>query len=166
MQPCCNDELTASDFKMLLVREFGEEKPTYSERTIARARNELGWTFTTARYCQAIRDANKLKWVVWVNKCLEGQEKFKDIIFTDECTVQLEFHSRPAREMPQESWNTTTNILWNILWTFMCERGFPREERQYSVELWQQPSTRDILCLPCSLPVKDIYPNGHRLFQD
>ena len=54
-----NDERTAGDLKKLLAETFGEEKVTYSERTIARGCNELGWTFTTARYCQAIRDANK-----------------------------------------------------------------------------------------------------------
>lgn len=55
-----NDELTVSDLIMLLVKEFEEEIATYSERMIARAHNELGWTFTTMRYCQAICDANKL----------------------------------------------------------------------------------------------------------
>ena len=33
-----NDELTASDLKVMLAKEFGEEKATYSERTVARAR--------------------------------------------------------------------------------------------------------------------------------
>ena len=44
-----NHELTASDLKMLLAKEFREEKAAHSERTVARARNALGWTFTTAR---------------------------------------------------------------------------------------------------------------------
>ena len=63
-----NDERTAADLKKLLSEKFGEENVTYSERTIARARNELGWTFTTASYCQAIQDANKENRVLWVNK--------------------------------------------------------------------------------------------------
>ena len=81
---------------MLLVKEFGEDKAVHSERTVARACNELGWTFTTARYCQGIRDANKQKRVKWVNKCLENEEQFKDAIFTDECTVQLECHRKKS----------------------------------------------------------------------
>ena len=77
---------------------------SYSERTIARLRSELGWTFTTARYCQAIRDANKEKRVVWVNKCLEAEERFGDVIFTDECTVQLESHRRKSFRKKNTPW--------------------------------------------------------------
>ena len=46
-----NDEHTAGDLKKLLIDKFGEDEVTCSERTIARARNDLGWVFTTARYC-------------------------------------------------------------------------------------------------------------------
>ena len=91
-----NDEYTAAELKKLLIGKFGEDKVPYSERTISRARNELGWTFTTSRYCQAIRDANKAKRVIWVNKCLEDEESFDNVIFTDECTVQLECHRRKS----------------------------------------------------------------------
>ena len=80
-----NHEHTAGDLKKLLVDKFGEDKVTYSERTISRVRNDLGWIFTTARYCQAIQDANKQKRVDWVNLNLE-EEQFQDVIFTDECT--------------------------------------------------------------------------------
>ena len=54
-----NDELTASALKDILKKRFGAENIKYIARTIARIRNELGWTFTTVRYCHAIRDANK-----------------------------------------------------------------------------------------------------------
>ena len=78
-----NDERTASEMKTLLSAKFGAENVTYSERTIERVRSELGWTFTTARYCQAIRDGNKELRVAWVNSCLETEEYFEDCIFTD-----------------------------------------------------------------------------------
>lgn len=91
-----NDECTASKLKTLLAARFGVENMMYSERTIARLRNELGWTFTTARYYQAPRDPNKEKRVVWVNKCIEAEERFRDFLFTDECTVQLESHRRKS----------------------------------------------------------------------
>ena len=88
--------VTASEIKTLLSAKFGAENVTYSERTIARVRSELGWTFTTASYCQAIRDPNKDKRVAWFNSCLETEECFEDSIFTDECTVQLECHRRKS----------------------------------------------------------------------
>ena len=87
-----NDELTASSLKDILTKKFGAENAKYGTRTTARLRNELGWTFTTARYCQAICDANKEKRLDWCRKCMEEKELFNDVIFTDESTFQLESH--------------------------------------------------------------------------
>ena len=52
-----NDEHSAGDLKKLLAEKFGEDKVVCSERTIARARSELVWTFSTSS-CQAITDAS------------------------------------------------------------------------------------------------------------
>ena len=76
-----NDELTASDLAEQLTLKFGEV--TYSERTVARARQDLGWTYSTARYCQAIREQNKMKRLAWCQERLEEGERFNDVIFTD-----------------------------------------------------------------------------------
>ena len=43
-----NDECTASELKVLFTDKFGMENVMYSERSIARVRNDLEWTFTTA----------------------------------------------------------------------------------------------------------------------
>ena len=64
---CCigeamtRNELTASALKGILTKRFAAANVQYNVRTLARLCNELGWTFTTARYCQAIQDANKQK---------------------------------------------------------------------------------------------------------
>ena len=55
-----DDELTASDLLEKLKEKFREEVQ-YSEQTLAKARTDLGWTFSTAKYCQVIREANKAK---------------------------------------------------------------------------------------------------------
>ena len=89
-----NDELTASDLVEQLTLKFGEV--TYSEWTVARARQDLGWTYSTARYCQAIRDQNKMKRLAWCQQCLEEGERFGDVIFTDESTIILEVHRRKS----------------------------------------------------------------------
>ncbi len=83
-----NDELTASDLKDILVKMFGADKVQYSGRTIARLWNDLGWTYSTAKYCQAIRDANKVRRLDWRTKRIEEKEVFSDVIFTDESTVR------------------------------------------------------------------------------
>ena len=41
-----NDELTAKDLIEHMTTKFGQV--TYSERTMARARQDLGWTYSTA----------------------------------------------------------------------------------------------------------------------
>ena len=100
-----NDEVTASALKDALIKRFGAEKVLYSVRTIARIRNELGWSFTTARYCQAIREANKTKRLDWCNKRIGEKETFVDVIFMDESTVQLEHHRRKCfrkKKMPRK----------------------------------------------------------------
>ena len=40
-----DDKLTASSLKDILNKRFGAENVKYGTRTIARIRNEFGWTF-------------------------------------------------------------------------------------------------------------------------
>ena len=161
-----NDELTASDLKSKLSKEFGEQT-TYSVRTIARARNDLGWTFTTARYCQAIRDANKLKRVEWVNRCLEDQEQFKDVIFTDECTVQLECHrTKSFRKTgaPRKMKYRHKHPPKIHVWAGISKRGATKLIMFSGI----MTATRygDILSVSLVPFLEKAYPNGHRLYQD
>ena len=61
------------------------------------------------RYCQLIRDANKVKRLEFAQKVLETGDTFNNIIFTDECSVSLEQFcltcyrkvSEPARRKPK-----------------------------------------------------------------
>ena len=56
-----NNELMASALKDILTMKLGVVNVKYSVKTIARLHKELGWTSSTDRYCQVIRDANKQK---------------------------------------------------------------------------------------------------------
>ena len=70
-----------------------------------RIRNELGWTYSTAKYCQAIRDANKQKRLDWCTNLIAKKEKFDDVIFTDESTFRSECHRRMCfrkKKMPRK----------------------------------------------------------------
>ena len=53
--------------------------------------------FQRSAYCQLIREANKVKRLAWArlhrNEAIQG---FKDVIFADETSVQLETHRRFA----------------------------------------------------------------------
>ena len=81
-----DDETTAVQLHALLLDEGFQ----LSLRTILRYRVSLGWTFRGSSYCQLIRDDNKIKRFEWAQKHVS--DNFDDVIWSDECTVQLETH--------------------------------------------------------------------------
>ena len=85
-----DDETTAHQLHRLL----NEKGFSISLRTVLRCRTTLGWTFRGSTYCQLIREDNKKKRLDWARHHI-GQS-FNDVIWTDECTVQLESHRRFA----------------------------------------------------------------------
>ena len=98
-----DDETTASQLHVHLT-SLGY---TLSLQTILRCRTSLGWTFRGSAYCQLIRDVNKQKRLDFARD--HRSDSFADVIFTDECSVQLESHRRrccrkqgePARNKPR-----------------------------------------------------------------
>ena len=86
-----DDETTAKELQyQLSTRGYH-----LSKNTILRCRTSLGWTFRGASYCQMIREANKEKRLRWAQTYVtEASDGFLDVVWTDECTVQLETHRR------------------------------------------------------------------------
>ena len=86
-----NDELTA----YTLLNKLKEEYPDLhlSISTVRRARKDLGWVSTRPKYCQLIREANKEKRLQWCREVSRCGDDFADVIWTDECTVELQQHS-------------------------------------------------------------------------
>ena len=88
-----DDETTATQLQKVLV-DSGH--PLFL-KTILSSRRKLGWTFRGSAYCQLIHDANKVKRLAWAKENLENartMEGFKNVVWTDECSVQLETHRR------------------------------------------------------------------------
>ena len=85
-----DDETTAVQLHALLLDKGFQP----SLRTILRCRVSLGWTFRGSSYCQLIRDDNKIKRFEWARKHVS--DNFDDVIWSDECTVQLKTHRRFA----------------------------------------------------------------------
>ena len=83
-----DDETTAIQLHALLLR-LGYN---ISKRTILRCRSALGWTFRGSAYCQLIREANKSKRLEWAQQ--HRNDEFDNVVWTDECSVQLETHKR------------------------------------------------------------------------
>ena len=79
-----DDETTATQLQAILA-----SKNVYvSLATIVRNRLDLGWTYRGTAYCQLIRQPNKQKRLDWARTYLG--DKFEDVIWTDETSVQIE----------------------------------------------------------------------------
>ena len=87
-----DDETTAHQLHRCLTEEHGYSS---CERTALRCRTGLGWTHRGSAYCQLIRTVNKEKRLAWARQFQhEAAAGFLDVIWTDECTVQMETHRR------------------------------------------------------------------------
>ena len=87
-----NDELTSEELKNLISKECGLD---ISSSTIRRVRREkLGWKYENTRYCQFVREPNKVKRLAFCLHALARKDMFEDVIFTDETTVQIEQYAR------------------------------------------------------------------------
>ena len=87
-----NDEATARQLRSTLMEKYPALEVSLS--TIKRHRKKLGWVCTRPHYCQLIRELNKLKRLVWCKEQLRVKEDFSNVLFSDECTIQLEHHGR------------------------------------------------------------------------
>ena len=86
-----NDETTPED----LVRMISDQmKIKISATTIKRAQYKLGWLLTGAKYCQLVREANRIKLFEHCQGLLAAKEEFKDVIFTNESSIALESHAK------------------------------------------------------------------------
>ena len=81
-------EVTASELRNVLENELPDLRIGVS--TIKRARKAAGWVCTKTRYCQMVREVNKMKRLEFCLKVIEGNDDFGNVIFTDESSVEIE----------------------------------------------------------------------------
>lgn len=86
-----NNELTAKELKSMIQEEFDV---AVSLPTIQRWRRNIGWIYSKTRYCQMVSHKNMPLRMAFAKKCLEDEEDFSDVIFTDETKIQLSSHVR------------------------------------------------------------------------
>ena len=82
-----NNELTAYQLLYKLKRTYSELQLSLS--TVRHARRDLGWVSSVPWYCQLIREVNKEKRLEWFQD-FSPNDEFKNVIWTDEYSVQLE----------------------------------------------------------------------------
>lgn len=160
-----NDELTTRQLHSLLVERFPGLRISLS--TVRRARADLGWVVTTPKYCQLIRDGNKEKRLAWCQKMVQDEERFDDVIFTDESSVMLEKHRKkcyrrkgdPRKLKPRPKHPVKVHV-----WGGISKRGAT------SVVIFTgiMTAVRYTKILEVGLVpfVRNNFPSGHRFQQD
>ena len=86
-----NYEITAPDLVKMLAQKLTID---IFESTVKRLRRKLGWLSTGSKYCQLIKEQNQPKRLDYCQCCLDTSETFDDLIFTDECAVDMESHAK------------------------------------------------------------------------
>ena len=104
---------------------------TVSEATIRQARRKIGWIherIESAKYCQMVREPNKVKRLMFCLKALTEKDTFENVIFTDETSVQIQQHARlcfrkngsqPKRKgrpkHPLKVYNYTSHLIYGFV---------------------------------------------------
>ena len=110
---------------------------------------------------------NKRKCLIWCKEQLRTGEDFSDVIFTDECTIQLEQHSRICfrnRLQPRILKQRAKHPIKIHIWGGISQKGATR--------LVMFTGIMNAVCLGAVyeaglLPfIQERFPDGRRLYQD
>ncbi|KAL6742774.1 hypothetical protein Aduo_015888 [Ancylostoma duodenale] len=86
-----NNEITTKELRTALSRELSlDVKPTM----LFRLRRDLGYAAKSVKNGQLIRERNREKRLLFCKEMLRINERFNDVVFADESTVQLENNSK------------------------------------------------------------------------
>ena len=160
-----NDELTSVNLQKLLLETFGVQ---YSISAIKKVRRKLGWVRTGSKYCQLIREANQIVRLEFAQKCMEENEEFDGVIFTDESSIWMERHgnicfrklNKPPKLKPTPKHPYKVHV-----WGGISKRGVTNLVIFTGIlrkEFYVETILRDTL-LPF---VQEVFPDGYRFQQD
>ena len=140
----------------------------FSEVKIKRLRQKLGWVCTKTKYCQLMREPNQVKRLEFSRKRLEENEQFNGVIFTDECSVMLENHSKITfhREWEQPKLKGKPKHPHEVhVWAVISKRG-PTKLLIFEGTMDAKFFVSEILTNGLLPFIKSAYPHGHRFQQD
>ena len=156
--------MTATDVRRELVSKGSD----LSKTTVQRIIHEAGYTASAPRYCQMIREANKVKRLTFCQQLITDNDNFADIIFTDECTVQLHdnkvviyrLRDQVAQPIPQPKHPFKLHV-----WGGISRRGTTR--LLIFDGILRSDFFVDKILRQTLLPfIQDVYPDKHRFQQD
>ena len=149
----------------LLLQERGVK---VSVSAIKKVQWKLGWRKHGPKYCQAIREPNRVARLAFCERLLETGEMFDDVIFTDESSIWLERHNKicfrkkgmPAKLKPKVKHPYKVHV-----WAGISKRGATKILIFTGImrkEFFVESILKDTL-LPF---VAETFPDGHRFQQD
>ena len=106
--------------KQLLYRECGVKA---SSTAIKKVRWNLGWRKRGPKYCQAVREANRVARLAFCERCVETRD---DVTFTDESSIWLDCHSKVCfrkKGMPVEHKATVKHPYKVHVWAGISKHG-------------------------------------------
>ena len=160
-----NEELTAPKLRKMLQEQFGVD---FSDSKVKRLRQKLGWVQTGTKYCQLICEANWVKRLEFCMKCLEDNEQFDDVIFTDECSVHMEKHAKLCfrRRWEQPKLKGRAKHPFKVhIWAGISKRGATRV-LIFSGNMDAMFYVNEILEKTLLPFINSRFPDGHRFQQD
>ena len=117
-----NDELTSPRLQQLIETNFGLK---FSCSKSKKLRRKLGWLATGSKYCQLVKEVNQPKRLEFAQRCLNDNDNCDDVIFTDESSIQMEWHGK---------------ITFHRWWEPPRQKGVPKHP--YKVHVWAGISKR------------------------
>ena len=160
-----NDELTAPHLRKKINENFHCD---FSESKVKRIRKKLGWVQTGTKYCQLIREPNRVKRLEFAIKCLEERESFNDVIFTDECSVHMENHAKLSfrRKWEPPKMKGRPKHPYKVhIWAGISKRGATKV-LIFTGNMDAQFYTEHILKRTLLPFIREKFADGHRFQQD
>ena len=157
--------MTSPELTRKIYERFGL---SFSREKVKRLRRKLGWVQTGAKYCQLIREPNRVKRLEFSEKCRRDNEQFDNVIFTDECSVMLENHSKISFhrkwEQPRLKGRPKHPIKVHV-WAGISKRG-PTRLIVFEGIMDAQFYISEILTNGLLPFIESAFPDGHRFQQD
>lgn len=149
----------------LLLQERGVK---VSVSAIKKDRWKLGWRKHGLKYCQAIRELNRVAHIAFCERLVETGEMFDHVIFTNESSIWLERHNKicfQKKGMPAKLKPKVKHPYKVHVWAGISKRGATKIVIFTGImkkEFFVGSILKDTL-LPF---VVEMFPDGHRFQQD
>lgn len=108
-----------------IYRMLKDDGASFSLSTTKWAIAACGFTHSKPRYGQMVRDANKAKRVSFCERLIRDNDTFDDVIFSDECSVQLH-QNKVCSYRPKDS----------------CAPVLPKPKHPLKIHVWAAISKR------------------------